>query len=108
MNLVALGVGLGAPGVHLAWVLLPASGALKICHNSNFYVARFLAQAHMFADQTQPPSNGWSDNFHLLLHFIDFTQPIISKERSICGVRCGAGDKPSVMSTFLLRIRDAP
>ena len=48
MNLVALGVGLGAPGMHLAWVLLPASGALKICHNSNFYVARFLAQAHIY------------------------------------------------------------
>ena len=47
VDLVALGVGLGAPGVHLAWVLLPASGALKICHNSNFYVARFLAQAHL-------------------------------------------------------------
>ena len=47
MNLVALGVGLGAPGMHLAWVLLPASGALKICHNSNFYGARFLAEAHI-------------------------------------------------------------
>ena len=48
VDLVALGVGLGAPGVHLAWVLLPASGALKICHNSNFYVARFLVQPHIF------------------------------------------------------------
>ena len=47
VDLVALGVGLGAPGVHLAWVLLPASGALEICHNSNFYVARFLAQPHI-------------------------------------------------------------
>ena len=49
VDLVALGVGLGAPGVHLAWVLLPASGALKICYNSNFYVARFLVQAHIAA-----------------------------------------------------------
>ena len=52
VNLVALGVGLGAPGMHLAWVLLPASGALKICHNSNFYVARFLAQAHIETCET--------------------------------------------------------
>ena len=29
VDLVALGVGLGTPGVHLAWVLLPASGAVK-------------------------------------------------------------------------------
>ena len=30
VDLVALVVGLGAPGVHLAWMLLPASGALQM------------------------------------------------------------------------------
>ena len=28
-------------------MLFPATGALKICHNSNFYVARFLVQPHI-------------------------------------------------------------
>ena len=33
----------------------------------------------IIADQTQSPSIGWSDNFRLILHFIDFTQPITSR-----------------------------